>query len=412
MEDQTRKYALDVICRVMMEDAYAAVLMRSSPLDPAHMPFVSQLVYTTLRNLTYLEEQWKPYVHGRIRPRIRYLLDMSAAELFLMDKVPVYAVISTSKELCSRYDARFVSAVIHQMASHGPIASADDLSHAAVNTSHPQWMIDMWKAHYGEERTMKILHADQRPARVYGRINTLKSSREELEQAGAVFVNDVSFTMPDNLLHSDLFRKGKCVIQDIHASQAAVLLDVRPGMSVLDGCAAPGTKTQETAMFMHNTGKIIAGEKYKARTHLIHELMERTGVSIVQEKVMDASVPGQFEEEMFDRILLDVPCSGLGDLKHKPEIRWHVKPENLDALVQVQREILEANAPYLKKEGILVYSTCTLNRKENEGMVKQFLKNHPEYELIEERTYFPYEDEGDGFYAAKLRKHGRKIMVE
>ena len=401
MADEMRKYALDVIERVMKEHAYAAILMRNSPIERAHMPFVSELVYTTLRNMTLLEEQWKPFVHGRIRPRTRYLLDMSACELFFMEKVPAYAVFSTSVELCSRHEKGFVNAVLHQMEKRGLVKSSDP----AVNTSHPEWLYRMWKAHYGEETAGKIMQADQMPARVYGRINTLKTDRKTLEEAGAVFVNDISFTMKDNPLVHPLFQQGCYVIQDIHAAQAAVLLDVKPGMRVLDACAAPGTKSQEIAMFMHNAGELVSGALYESRARLIEELMERTGVAVCTVQVKDASIKDQYEEGGFERILLDVPCSGLGDLKHKPEIRWHETPEDLDAIVKVQKNILEANAPYLKAGGIMVYSTCTLNRKENEGQVQAFLKTHPEYELRQERTYFPYEDEGDGFYAAKLQKH-------
>ena len=118
----------------------------------------------------------------------------------------------------------------------------------------------------------------------------------------------------------------------------------------------------------------------------------------------DSSKPDQFEGESFDRILIDAPCSGLGDLSHKPEIRWHLQPQDIDDIVALQEAILEANAPYLKKGGLLVYSTCTLNRKENSGRIQAFLKKHPEFELRQEKTMFPFEDRADGFYAAALLK--------
>jgi 16S rRNA (cytosine967-C5)-methyltransferase len=218
--------------------------------------------------------------------------------------------------------------------------------------------------------------------------------------------------MAENPVSHPFFAQGKYVIQDIHAARAAVLLDVQPGMKVLDACAAPGTKTQELAMFMNNEGQVISCDLYPQRAALIQQLMARTGVTIADVQVKDASLEGQFAEGSFDRILLDVPCSGLGDLKHKPEIRWHVQPQDLDQITKIQKRILHANAAYLKTGGILVYSTCTLNRKENEGMIQWFLKEHPGFVREEERTYFPFEDDGDGFYAAKLRKREREIMVE
>ena len=155
---------------------------------------------------------------------------------------------------------------------------------------------------------------------------------------------------------------------------------------------------------MENEGEIIASDIYEARVHLIGQLMEKTGVTIVKAVVNDACKKDVYALECFDRILLDVPCSGLGDLSHKPEIRWHLLPENIDALVKTQREILLANAPYLKKGGMMVYSTCTLNKKENEKQIAWFLKEHPDFTLLCEKTMFPFEDGGDGFYMAQLCK--------
>lgn len=174
-------------------------------------------------------------------------------------------------------------------------------------------------------------------------------------------------------------------------------------MRVLDVCASPGTKTQQIACLMHNRGWIDAHDLYPERVKLIDALMEKTGVSIVHASVHDGKEPYKTNER-YDRILIDAPCSGLGDLSHKPEIRYHVTPESLDELVQLQKEILSANAGSLKPGGKLVYSTCTLNRKENEGQIRRFLKEHPDFELLEERTVFPFEEDTDGFYMACLQK--------
>jgi 16S rRNA (cytosine967-C5)-methyltransferase len=175
-------------------------------------------------------------------------------------------------------------------------------------------------------------------------------------------------------------------------------------MEVLDLCAAPGTKSQEIAMFMKNQGKIIACDLYEKRTHLIQDLMTKTGVTICETMVNDATIDKPKWHDQFDRILIDAPCSGLGDLRHKPEIRLHLKPEDLDEITKVQKDILTAAAPYLKQDGILVYSTCTLNKKENENQVKTFLQAHSDYALLEEKTIFPYENGGDGFFMAKLQR--------
>ena len=247
---------------------------------------------------------------------------------------------------------------------------------------------------------------DQKKAVSYGRINTLRTSKEEMEKDPSLdFIDEICFRFEGPLQKSEAFKEGKVLIQDYSSQQTVKLLEAKPGMKVLDACAAPGTKTQQIAMFMENKGSITAGELHEHRAKLINELMKRTGVSIVTSKVMDATQKDLFEKESFDRILCDVPCSGLGDLSHKPEIRWHLKPEDLDEITVIQKEILSSCSSYLKKGGILVYSTCTLNRKENENQVKNFLKAHEDFELLSERTIFPFEYDSDGFYMAALRRN-------
>lgn len=398
--ENARKYALDILERVFYDHGYAALIMRG-PHGPQgrDRAFASELVYGTIRNHTLLEAQWRPYVRTRVRRRTALLLDLTAYQLFFLDRVPQYAAVSDAVALARPSEKGFVNALLRRMIREG-FQEAED---PAVKFSHPQWIVSLWKAHYGEETALRIMAADQKPAVMYGRINTLKTSQKELE-GRFEFVTPLSFRADEPLQNTPEFQSGRIVIQDIHSAAVPLMLAPEPGMRVLDACAAPGTKTQETAMLMENRGSVTACDLYEARTGLIDQLMERTGVSIVHTETRDASVEKQFDAESFDRILLDVPCSGLGDLSHKPEIRWHLQPENIDALVETQRRILKANAPYLRKGGIMVYSTCTLNRKENEQQTAAFLAEHEEYVLMKEKTWFPFEEDGDGFYAAQLLK--------
>ena len=393
----SRKYILDILDKVFAESGYASLLMRSAPED-TDMAFVSETVYGTIRNYSLLEAQWRPYASS-VRRRTALLLDMSVYQLFFMDGVPAYAVVSEAVELAKPQEKKFVNAVLRKVQAAG-LSEPEDL---CVKYSHPKWIADLWKAHYGEETMLKIMQADQERGRIAGRINTLKSSREEFENDSRFhFISEESFIYDGSLQKTEEFREGKVLIQDLHSQQVVRLLGTEPGMRVLDACAAPGTKTQQIACRMHNEGSITAQELYEARTQLITKLMERCGVSIVTAVTGDASASGRYPEKTFDRILADVPCSGLGDLRHKPEIRWHLKPENIDGIVKLQAAILDANAPYLKEGGILVYSTCTLNRKENEAQIRRFLASRPDYTCMEMKTMFPYEDRADGFFAAKL----------
>lgn len=401
-EVSARAYAFSVLKKVFLEGGYAGLLMRkNNSLSKADMALVSEIVYGTIRNKSCLEYQWQPYVKKRVKPSAEILLNMSVYQLLFMDKIPAYAVIHESVDLARREEKGFINAVLRRVSDHGLMVSDDP----AVVYSHPQWLLNLWEAHYGKETALQIAAHDQKPAKVYGRINSLKYSMKEAENNDDLtFCNDVSFTSSLVLAHTDLFKEGKIVIQDIHSAMVPQYLEVSAGMKVLDVCAAPGTKTQQTAAYMNNCGEITACDLYEHRVRLIEELMNRTGTDIVKTKVCDASQPRQFPDETFDRILVDAPCSGLGDLSHKPEIRWHIKPESLDEIIGTQKCILDNCAAYLKKDGILVYSTCTLNRKENEVQAKQFVKNHPEFKMTFEKTFFPFEDDGDGFYISQFRK--------
>ena len=404
-----RRTAWEYLDKIIEHGGYASLLMRKGQegFSREDTALLSEIVYGTLRYLSLLEYQWQDLVKRTPSKKTAILLDMSCYQLLFLDRIPDYAVIDEAVEMVSRNEKGFVNAVLRRVAERGIhyASGEDEVRNLAINTSHPEWLIRMWKAHYGWENTQKLCAFDLEPAVVYGRINTLKTTRERLQNNPWIhFLNDLSFTCDGNLVRTEMFRQGEIVIQDMCSAEIPLLLDAEKGMRVLDACSAPGTKAQEIAMLMENEGEILAGDLYPERVKLIDELMKRTGTSIVQAKVMDASVLQEEYISSFDRILLDVPCSGLGDLRHKPEIKLHVTPESLDELISLQGKILETNSLYLRSGGILVYSTCTLNRKENEGMIKQFLNAHEEYELLEEKTVFPFERNTDGFYAAKLRK--------
>ena len=404
-----RRTAWEYLDKIIEHGGYASLLMRKGQegFSREDTALLSEIVYGTLRYLSLLEYQWQDLVKRTPSKKTAILLDMSCYQLLFLDRIPDYAVIDEAVEMVSRNEKGFVNAVLRRVAERGIhyASGEDEVRNLAINTSHPEWLIRMWKAHYGWENTQKLCAFDLEPAVVYGRINTLKTTRERLQNNPWIhFLNDLSFTCDGNLVRTEMFRQGEIVIQDMCSAEIPLLLGAEKGMRVLDACSAPGTKAQEIGMLMENEGEILAGDLYPERVKLIDELMKRTGTSIVQAKVMDASVLQEEYISSFDRVLLDVPCSGLGDLRHKPEIKLHVTPESLDELISLQGKILETNSLYLRSGGILVYSTCTLNRKENEGMIKQFLNAHEEYELLEEKTVFPFERNTDGFYAAKLRK--------
>ncbi len=401
-----REYIWQTVYKVVSDHGYANLILRNMPEMPAaDRAFVSETVYGTLRNYDFLSYQWQDLTERPVRKQTEALLNMSVYQLQYLDRVPDYAVISEAVDLAPKREKKLVNAVLRKVQKRGRIAPAegDALKDAAVMYSHPLWLLKMWKAHYGEENALRIAAHDQTRPRVYGRINTLKMRREELEKnEGICFLNEISFTWDGVLSSTEWFRNGEVLIQDAASAQIPLQLDVKPGMRVLDACASPGTKTQEIAMLMENRGEIIAGDLHPHRVGLITQLMEKTGTKICRAEERDAAENEDHSE--YDRILLDVPCSGLGDLRGKPEIRMHITPEGIDELVILQKKILARSARNLKKGGLLVYSTCTLNRKENEQQIRSFLDEHPSFVLKKEKTIFPWENDTDGFYFAQLEK--------
>ena len=406
-----REYAYETLLRVILENGYANLLLRSMPQEfsRADRNLITEIVYGTLRNRSMLEYQRRDLVKGRLRPSTAVLLDLSIYQILYLSRIPVYAVIDEAVGMARKNEKGFVNAVLRKAAERGMQYPSKDgsLESLAIETSHPLFILRLWSAHYGREIAEQIARHNQKRPIVYGRVNTLKTSREELDDPRFEWFSDTCFAFDGVISETDWFREGKILVQDRSSQMVAGLLEAECGMKVLDLCAAPGTKCQQIACDMRNQGEIIAVDLYPERVGLIAQLMEKTGTEIVKPIAGDSSLcDSLFERESFDRILADVPCSGLGDLSHKPEIRFRVKPESIDELISLQRKILENGASLLKKGGILVYSTCTLDRKENEAMTAAFLRDHPEFERKAEQTVFPMQYDSDGFYMTSLAKKG------
>lgn len=395
----TREKVLDILHRVMKENGYASLLMRQiDDISIEEMPFVSNLVYGVLRNYSYLEFQWREYAK-HTKAKTALAIDMAIYELFFTS-AKEYAVINETVNLVNKNEKNFVNAILRRIQKEGKKNSKDEW----IQYSHPKWIVDMWIAHYGKEETLKILQADQTAGSVIGRINPLKITKQQLERDETIhFINDYCFLKEDSILNSTYFKNGEVLIQNPSSIEPVLAIDARENMRVLDVCAAPGTKTQMISALMNNTGEVVACDLYEHRLDLIQQLMDKCNNTNVKVQINDATKQF-FQKGSFDRVLCDVPCSGLGDLKHKPEIRWHLKPENIDEIVQIQKKILEVSSTYVKENGLLVYSTCTLNKKENTSQITSFLKIHDDFELLKEKTIFPYEKYHDGFYVAVLRK--------
>ena len=388
--------------------------LKKSELKREDKDLCTTIVYGTIQNLLAIQYQLQPYIKGkRVKKKIKTLLYLSLYQLMYLDKIPEYAVINEAVNIAKKQGyqtSKFVNAVLRNFVRNErrSLEGLDELERISIETSHPLWMVKMFNKQYGLEKTKKICLEDNTPPTRSGRVNTLKASKEELLKEGCfkegTLSKDALLYDKGNLALTSYFKEGKVTIQDESSQLVASLLDPQKTDYVLDMCSAPGSKTTHLSALMENQGKIEAYDLYEHKVKLVEYNLRRLGVKNVHIQAGDSTkLKEVYSEKTFDRILLDAPCSGFGVLKRKPEIKYH-DSSIMDGLVSLQELLLE-NAYYLlKNDGTMVYSTCTINKKENELMIQKFIEKHPDMEVIKQRTILNYEYHTDGFFMCKMKK--------
>lgn len=412
-----RAVALEVLLRYCNEQSYLNITLneylKNSNLSRNDKDLATRIVYGTVQNKIYLEYQLEPYFKGKIKNREKIILLMSVYQLIFLDKIPQYAIIDEAVKLAKKkniYAGKFVNAILRNYLRDGKreIVEVDELKRLSIETSHPLWMVKMLTKQYGNEITKKICFHDNTVCNRAARVNTLKISKDELLKdrhfISGNLALDALLYKAGNIADTKYFKTGLITIQDESSQLVAPLLDPQKDDLVLDMCCAPGSKTTHLAALMENQGKIIACDLFEHKIKLVEANLERLGIKNVELCVKDATtLKDVYPQETFDKILLDAPCSGLGVMKRKPEIKYH-DSRTMDTIIPLQIKLLD-NAYYLlKNNGKMVYSTCTINKKENELMIKQFLDKYPDMRIIEEKKILPYVYDSDGFYMCKLEK--------
>jgi 16S rRNA (cytosine967-C5)-methyltransferase len=445
-----RAIAHEVLLRADTTDAFADVLLADrlarAGLAPADQALATRLAYGTLAWQGRLDHELALRVHEplpRLDPPVRAALRLGLYQLRHLDRVPAYAAVDASVALArtaGRGAAGLVNAVLRRAAAEGepalPDATADPIGRLAVEWSHPRWLVARWHAELGAEEATALLAADNRESPTVLRANPLRTSAAELAAAlvaAGVGVRPAAWA-PDALVVSSprdhvargpleggaarlrtlaAWRDGRFAFQSEASQLIAPLLDVRPGASVLDVCAAPGGKAVHAAARVVPGGAVLALDRSLAGTRRIVAEATRLGASAVRVAVADARrlpVAGSF-----DAALVDAPCSGLGTLRRHPELRWRRTPDDVPRLAALQREILAAVAPRVRPGGVLVYAVCTLAREENEAAVEAFLHAAPRFAvepvplpaaLVTAEGFLktlPHRHAMDGFFAARLR---------
>lgn len=405
-----RLIAFETLYRIFRDKSYSNIaldaVLKNTDADKA---FISALVYGVIERKITLDYFINKYVSSPPKPKIMTVLRLGAYQLLFMDKVPSSAAINESVKLTydikQDYYSSLVNAVLHKIDADREYP--DDLS---VKYSVPEHLINMWVKQYGQETVEEFLPCINERPPVFAIPNSLYVDADELcyellcEDIECEAVNDVVLiNSAFDLSKSTAFKNGLFYIEDLSSYECAKALGAKSGDTVLDMCSAPGGKAFTISQFMNNDGRLLAFDLYQSRVNLISDGAKRLGLSIISADVNDACV---FSERIptADKILCDVPCSGFGIIRRKPEIRYK-ELDSVKTLPEIQLDILENSSKYLKNGGRIIYSTCTLNKKENERVVSAFLKKHNDFSLDYDKTVFPSKLGGDGFYYAVINKN-------
>lgn len=405
-----RLIAFETLYKIFYDDSYSNIALDKALKNVNDdKAFISALVYGVVERRLTLDYFINKFTQSRPKPKIMTILRLGAYQLLFMDKVPSGAAINESVKLCKEikqdFYSKLVNAVLHKIDNDRDIP--DNLS---VKYSVPEHLINMWIKQYTRDTVEEFLPAVNDRPPVFAIPNALFLDAEELsyeltdEGIENEIINDVCMINSGfDLSKSKAFNNGLFYIEDLSSYNCAKALNAKSGDTVLDVCSAPGGKAFTIAGDMKNTGELYSYDLYEHRVKLIEESKERLGFTCIKTGINDA-LKYNPEIPMADKIICDVVCSGFGIIRRKPEIRY----KNLDdikELPKIQLDILSTSSRYLKQGGQMIYSTCTLNKKENEMVVREFLNNNSDFCLINEKTTFPTQYGGDGFYWALLKKN-------
>lgn len=434
-----RLTAAKLLMKMDSSDAYSNILLdgalAESGLSERDRAFAAALFYgATERKMTldYIIAQNSKTPFKKLDSAVVTILRMGFYQLLYMEGVPESAAVNESVKLCKKLGVMsaggFVNGLLRSFIRNKKRVDYKGLSKSerlSTEFSAPLWLAEKLINEYGLERAVQALEVSLGKPPVYARVNTIKCSDDELIKAlskegiSAEKHSEIEHCLKlgktGDLEKSKAFSEGLFHIQDISSQLCCLTLRPIVNETVLDMCAAPGGKTFTMAQLMLNRGRIISMDLHDARVGLIRSGAQRLGIRIVEAVQNDASVRNDGIPEA-DRVLCDVPCSGLGVIRRKPEIKYK-NPAEFEELPKIQRAILDNAALYVKPGGTLVYSTCTLSRAENDDVAEAFLKSHPDFtplvqpvpyagaENSYKRTYFPTENGGDGFFTASFRRN-------
>ncbi|MDM8099209.1 MULTISPECIES: 16S rRNA (cytosine(967)-C(5))-methyltransferase RsmB [Oceanobacillus] len=447
MKYQLRQTMLDVLIRIEKDKGYSNLLLnqelKQKGLIEKDKRLLTEVVYGTIQNQITIDYYLAPFIKNKkkIDVWVKQLLRMSVYQMVYLEKIPDHAVLHESVEIAKirghKGIASFVNGILRSMQRDGlPDLSLikDPVERISVETSHPLWLVERWIEMYGKERTEAMCHENLKHFPMSIRIQPMKTNREtvieQLEREG--FMVSASQFSPQgiliekgNIFKTNLLQEGFVTIQDQSSMLAAESLKLEPGMKVLDTCSAPGGKVTHIAEKMTDQGDIHAYDLHQKKVKLIEEKAAVLNLHSISAHQGDArKLNEKYEEASFDRILIDAPCSGLGVINGKPEIKYEKQVQDIERLAAIQLDIVQAAAKLLKPDGLLIYSTCTVDKEENNQVIQKFLEKNDGFSVdlsfredlseqlkqapgwsLEGLQLFPQDFQTDGFFLTRIKRN-------
>ena len=424
--DKNRRIAYLTLMDVETKQAYSNLALNHQILSgkPDSPAFVRELVYGVLENKIYLDyiiEQFIKTPVSKLKSSDLNILRLGIYQLKFLDGVAEYAAVNESVDLAKKYcrgREGFVNGVLRSFLRAGkevelPDRSKDEVQYLSIRYSYEPWIIELWMEQYTAEFVEELLAAGNKTPDLVIRVNLLKTSREDLKRRiiakgyraeDGFFCKEALHVEGRGLIGGKLYNSGMFSVQDESSLLTVNMLDPQPDEMIMDVCAAPGGKTFAIAEKMKNRGSVAAWDIYKRKLAIIGREAERLGVTIVTTKTWDATQIDSSMIEKADRVLVDAPCSGLGVIRRKPEIKYKKKTREFNEFPNKQLAILSASSKYVRPGGILVYSTCTISPYENQQVIKEFLKRNKNFIKDEELQLLPNVNNTDGFFICKMKR--------
>lgn len=445
MIDRARETALKTLYKIDKNEGYSNIILNEElekskkNLSEKDIGLISEIVYGTITWRLTIDEIIKKYSKIKFKKLSLWILNilrMGIYQIIFLDKIPKSATVNESVNLAKRYghksSANFVNAILRKVekADYEEFHNIKDEEEKISKLySMPIWIIKELKKELNIQEIEEICKNSNIRPKINIRVNNLKTNKqklkEELLKRNIDFKNGkledfIIVEKMKNIESLDLFKKGFFTIQDEMAGLISIVLEPQKGQNILDCCSAPGGKTTYIAELINDKGNIEAWDIHEHRVKLVQENAKRLGITCINAKVQDAIIYNEENKDKYDKILLDVPCLGLGVLKRKPDIKWTRNKEDIEEISKLQMQILDTCSKYLKKGGELVYSTCSILKSENEEIIENFVQKNYDFEIVNLNDKFKkfnqdkyksssyiklfQDSENDGFFIAKLRK--------